>query len=75
MGWISLVLILSLWLGALAIYAVVKAIGAGLLTSSEPTAVLIGDLDEATVAATLGVVLKHASDHARAVKELRLASR
>ena len=35
----------------------------------------IGDLDEATVAATLGVVLKHASDHARAVKELRLASR
>ena len=41
-GWISLVLILSLWLGALAIYAVVKAIGAGLLSSSEPTAVLIG---------------------------------
>ncbi len=41
-GWISLVLILSLWLGALAIYAVVKAIGAGLLSSSEPTAILIG---------------------------------
>ena len=35
----------------------------------------IGDLDEAMVAGTLGVVLKHASDHARAVKELRLASR
>ena len=41
-GWISLVLILALWLGALAIYAVVKAIGAGLLSSSEPTALLIG---------------------------------
>jgi MoxR-like ATPase len=32
----------------------------------------IGDLDEAAVARTLGVVLKHASDHDRAVKELRL---
>ncbi|MEU7001127.1 MoxR family ATPase [Nonomuraea sp. NPDC046570] len=32
------------------------------------------DLDEATVAGTLGVVLKHASDHARAVKELGLPS-
>lgn len=42
LGWISLVLILSLWLGALAIYAVVKAIGAGLLSSSDPTALLIG---------------------------------
>jgi MoxR-like ATPase len=30
-------------------------------------------LDEATVASTLGVVLKHASDHARAAKELGLA--
>ncbi|MER7502849.1 MoxR family ATPase [Nonomuraea pusilla] len=30
------------------------------------------DLDEATVAGTLGVVLKHVSDHARAVKELGL---
>ncbi|MFI6599844.1 AAA family ATPase [Nonomuraea sp. NPDC050536] len=30
------------------------------------------DLDEATVAGTLGVVLKHASDHTRAVKELGL---
>jgi MoxR-like ATPase len=34
----------------------------------------IGDLDEPTVARTLGVVLKHASDHDRAVRELRLAS-
>ncbi|WP_121257181.1 AAA family ATPase [Nocardioides ferulae] len=33
----------------------------------------IGDLDEAAVAGTLGVVLKHASDHDRAVRELRLA--
>ena len=41
-GWISLVLVLALWLGALATYAVVKAIGAGLLSSSEPTGVLIG---------------------------------
>jgi MoxR-like ATPase len=32
----------------------------------------IGDLDERAVARTLGVVLKHASDHERAVKELRL---
>ncbi|MCA0293917.1 MAG: YhgE/Pip family protein [Actinobacteria bacterium] len=41
-GWISLVLVLALWLGALATYAMVKAIGAGLLHSSEPTLVLIG---------------------------------
>lgn len=32
----------------------------------------IGDLDDAAVDATLGVVLKHRSDHDRAVKELRL---
>jgi MoxR-like ATPase len=32
----------------------------------------IGELDEAAVARTLGVVLKHASDHERAIKELRL---
>ncbi|GAA4520762.1 MULTISPECIES: AAA family ATPase [Nonomuraea] len=32
-----------------------------------------GDLDEETVAETLGVVLKHNSDHERAVKELGLA--
>ncbi len=34
----------------------------------------IDNLDEAAVRQTLGVVLKHASDHARAVKELRLAA-
>lgn len=39
-GWISLVLVLALWLGALATYAVVKAVGAGLLSSSDATVVL-----------------------------------
>ena len=34
----------------------------------------IGDLDEEAVRRTLGVVLKHSSDHERAVKELRLAT-
>jgi MoxR-like ATPase len=33
-----------------------------------------GTLDEATIEQTLGVILKHASDHERAVKELRLRS-
>jgi MoxR-like ATPase len=32
----------------------------------------IGDLDDKAVADTLGVVLKHASDHDRAIRELRL---
>ena len=32
----------------------------------------IGDLDEKAIADTLGVILKHDSDHQRAVKELRL---
>ena len=32
----------------------------------------IGELDEAAIARTLGVVLKHNSDHARAAKELGL---
>jgi MoxR-like ATPase len=36
-------------------------------------ALQVGDLDEAAVARTLGVVLKHASDHDRAARELRLA--
>jgi MoxR-like ATPase len=34
----------------------------------------IGELDEKAIADTLGVVLKHASDQAKAVKELRLRS-
>ncbi len=42
LGWISLVLVLALWLGALATYAIVRAVGSGLLHSSEPTAILIG---------------------------------
>ncbi|WP_109506809.1 AAA family ATPase [Nocardioides speluncae] len=37
-------------------------------------ALQIGSLDEAAVARTLGVVLKHASDHDRAVRELKLAA-
>jgi MoxR-like ATPase len=37
-------------------------------------ALQVGDLDEATVVRTLGVVLKHASDQRRAVKELKLAT-
>jgi MoxR-like ATPase len=36
-------------------------------------ALQIGDLDEEAVTRTLGVVLKHASDQQRAVRELRLA--
>src|SRR3954451_20826214 len=36
-------------------------------------ALATGDLDERAVSATLGVVLKHASDQERAVKELRLS--
>jgi len=35
----------------------------------------IGDLDEKAIADTLGVVLKHASDQDKAVRELKLASR
>lgn len=35
----------------------------------------IGNLDEEAIAATLGVVLKHASDQDRAVRELKLARR
>lgn len=35
----------------------------------------IGNLDEEAILSTLGVVLKHSSDQARAVKELRLAAR
>lgn len=42
LGWISLVLVLALWLGALATYSVVKAVGRGLLSSSESTLKLIG---------------------------------
>jgi MoxR-like ATPase len=38
-------------------------------------ALQVGDLDEAAVARTLGVVLKHASDQKRAIKELKLAAR
>ncbi|MDQ3785913.1 MAG: MoxR family ATPase, partial [Actinomycetota bacterium] len=36
-------------------------------------ALQIGELDAAAIGATLGAVLKHASDHERAIKELGLA--
>ena len=42
LGWASLLLVLSLWLGALATYLVVRALGSRLLTSSRSTAWLIG---------------------------------
>ncbi|MFB9311414.1 AAA family ATPase [Nocardioides plantarum] len=35
----------------------------------------IGDLDDTAIADTLGVILKHRSDHDRAVKELKLVRR
>ena len=35
----------------------------------------IRNLDEAAIAATLGAVLKHQSDHERAIKELRLGAK
>jgi MoxR-like ATPase len=38
-------------------------------------ALQINDLDSAAISRTLGAVLKHASDHDRAIKELRLGSR
>jgi MoxR-like ATPase len=38
-------------------------------------ALQIGDLDDAAVTRTLGVVLKHASDQDRAVRELKLTAR
>ncbi len=41
-GWVSLILVLALWLGALATYAVIKAINRGLLNSAEPSYLLIG---------------------------------
>lgn len=37
-------------------------------------ALQVGDLDDATVSRTLGVLLKHASDQQRAVRELKLAT-
>lgn len=41
-GWVSLILVLALWLGALATYVVIKAINRGLLNSAEPSYLLIG---------------------------------
>ncbi len=59
LGWASLLLVLSLWLGALATYLVVRALGTRLLTSSRPTSWLIGRslLPGLVVAAIQAVVL------------------
>ena len=42
-GWASLLLVLSLWLGAMATYLVVRALGAHLLNSSRSSAYLIAE--------------------------------
>ncbi|MFZ1283416.1 MAG: YhgE/Pip domain-containing protein [Propionicimonas sp.] len=42
-GWASLLLVLSLWLGAMATYLVVRAIGAHLLNSSRSNAYLVAE--------------------------------
>jgi putative membrane protein len=42
-GWVSLLLVLALWLGALATYVVLKPIARGLLGSADSTAKLIGE--------------------------------
>lgn len=41
-GWVSLLAVLALWLGALATYTVVRAVARGLLGSAESTPKLIG---------------------------------
>ena len=46
-----------------------------LVTSYSLLALEIGTLDARAVRETLGVVLKHASDHDRAIRELRLAQK
>ncbi len=43
LGWVSLLLILALWLGALAIYTVVSAVGRGLLGSAGTTPKLVAE--------------------------------
>jgi putative membrane protein len=43
LGWVSLLLILALWLGALATYTVVKAVARGLLGSADTTPKLIAE--------------------------------
>jgi len=40
-GWVALLLVLALWLGALAVYVVVRRRGRALLTSTKPTATLV----------------------------------
>jgi putative membrane protein len=42
LGWVSLLLVLALWLGAFGTFSVLKATSRGLLGSAEPSAKLIG---------------------------------
>ncbi|MBA3022185.1 YhgE/Pip family protein [Propionicimonas sp.] len=42
-GWVSLLLVLALWLGAMATYVVLKSVARGLLGSAEPTGKLIAE--------------------------------
>lgn len=42
-GWVSLLLVLALWVGALATYVVLQPAGRALLGSAEPTATLIAE--------------------------------
>jgi putative membrane protein len=43
LGWVSLLLILALWLGAMATYVVLKSVARGLLGAAEPTPKLIAE--------------------------------
>jgi hypothetical protein len=49
------------------------SLGVSVVWARTVIALQVGDLEEAAVARTLGVVLKHASDQKRAIKELKLA--
>lgn len=58
-GWVSLLLVLALWLGALATFVVVKAVSGRLLGSARPTAYLVAQavLPGAVVVAVQTVVV------------------
>lgn len=56
-GWVSLLLVLALWLGAMATYVVLKAATRGLLGAAEPTAKLIVEALAPGVAVVLAQAL------------------
>jgi putative membrane protein len=58
-GWVSLLLVLALWIGAIATYVVLKSVARGLLGSAEPTGKLIAEalLPGVAVLATQAVML------------------